>query len=333
MKPARIAVVGSGALGQFYGSQLCLAGHDVRFIARRDAVALSRYGLRVFQTPTADIASSLTQRELLIPPARFRVCASGEAAAEGGVDWCLLTLKTTDLGASAALCAPLVAAGAGVVVCCNGLGVEDSCSTWCPPERIWGMICSVGINRNADGTVHHKALGRVAVGHFGESAALREKLGQLCDSAGITRTTPPCLLEARWRKLAWNIPFNGLSVTGSEGGLGTAAILADPPLRTKAQALIRETIRIANADLEAHGRPERIDEELWTAEQFRLTAGMGSYQTSTLLDFLAGRRLETDALFVEPLRRARLLGVPAPELELLVNALHSLTGSGRLASA
>jgi 2-dehydropantoate 2-reductase len=322
MHSSRIAIVGSGALGQFYGAQFCLAGHSVRFVARRDSAVLRDRGLRITQTPTPDIASSLKRRNLILPPSAYRVCTSGFEASQGGIDWCLLALKTTGLSAARELCAPLVASGARVVVCCNGLGVEDACATWCPPAQIWGMICSVGINRDADGTVRHLALGRVAVGHYLEDSTRREELGRLCDSVGIARTAPSCLLEARWRKIAWNLPFNGLSVSsGGVSGLDTAAILADCGLRRRAEKLIRETIRIANADLAEHGRPERIDEDEWTAEQFRLTPPMGPYLTSTLLDWRAGRPLESDALFVEPLRRAHLLGVQAPELERLVTEI------------
>ncbi|MEK7413207.1 MAG: 2-dehydropantoate 2-reductase [Planctomycetota bacterium] len=318
---ARIAVVGAGAIGQFYAAQFILAGHDVRLVARRDLGLLRERGMHVFQEPTESIASSLTRRELRLRPTEFRTCADGQQANVGGVDWCLLAMKTTNLAAAPALCRPLIEAGAGLVVLMNGLGVEDLCAAWCPPERIWGMLCFICVNRDEDGTIRHLAHGQVGVGHFLDQVNAQERLGQLVDSAGISRITPPCLLEARWRKLAWNIPFNGLSVAGGGRGRTTKQILDNPDIRQRCEQIVRETIRIGNADLAQHGRTERIDEDEWTLEQIRRTDEMGDYQTSTLLDWRARLPLEIDAMFHEPLRRAHRLGVTVPALERMVAEL------------
>lgn len=317
---ARIAVVGAGAVGQFYAAQLILAGHDVRLVARRDLVALRRTGLRLLQEPTAHIASS-PQRDILIPPGRFRACADGPAAAEGGVDWCILAVKAPALDEAAGLCAPSLAGGARLAVMLNGLGVEERCAAWADPARIFGVLCFICVNRDPDGTIRHLAHGRVGVGHMGDDPVERSALAALWRSAGVSTLEPPCLLEARWRKLAWNIPFNGLSVAGGGAGRGTAGILADPALAARCERLMRETIMVGNADLAAHGRTERIDLDAWTSEQMLLTREMGDYLTSTLLDWRGGRPLETEFIFREPLRRARRLGCAAPELERLVAEL------------
>lgn len=318
---SRIVVVGAGAIGQFYAAQLILAGNDVRLVARRDREALRSRGLHLFQEPTPHVASTAARREVHIPAADFRVCADAAEAAAGGVDWCLLAVKAPAIDASAGLCAPALAAGASLGVMLNGLGVEDRCAAWAPPQRIFGVMCFICVNRDADGTVRHLAHGRVGVGHYRDDPAERSAMAGLWRSAGVMVIEPPCLLEARWRKLAWNIPFNGLSVAGGGQGLGTAGILADPALAARCQRLMRETIRAGNADLAAHGRAERIDEEAWTAEQMALTREMGDYLTSTLLDWRAGRPLESEFIFREPLRRARSLAVAVPELERLVGEL------------
>jgi 2-dehydropantoate 2-reductase len=194
-------------------------------------------------------------------------------------------------------------------------------AAWCPPERVHGVLCFICVNRDGDGTVRHIAHGRVGVGHLLDDAAARARLGALWEGAGVSAIQPPSLLEARWRKLAWNIPFNGLSVAGGLPGRGTTAILADPALRARCESLMRETIRAGNADLAARGQSSRIDEDAWTSEQFRLTGEMGDYLTSTLLDLRAGRTLETELIFRAPLARARALGVAVPELERLVASL------------
>lgn len=316
----RIVVIGAGAIGQFYGAQLILAGHDVRFVARRDLVALRQHGLRLHQEPTDHVAST-RQREVLLPPAAFRVTADPVEAAAGGVDWCLLATKASALPEAERLCGPAVRSGARLAALLNGLGVEDRLAAWCPPQLIHGVLCFICVNRDDDGTVRHLAHGRVGVGHLQDDARSRGDLAALWTSAGIAVLEPPCLLEARWRKLAWNIPFNGLSVDGGLPGRGTRPILDEPALRARCERLMRETIRAGNADLAAHGRSERIDEDAWTAEQFRLTGEMGDYLTSTLLDLRAGRPLETEFIFREPLARALALGVAVPEMERLVGGL------------
>lgn len=315
---SRIVVVGAGAIGQFYAAQLILAGHEVRLVARRDLAVLRERGLRLIQEATPHIASTASRREVVIPPGDFRVCEDGAQAAAGGVDWCLLAVKASAIDAAAALCAPALAGGASLGVMLNGLGVEDRCTAWADPRRIFGVLCFICVNRDDDGLVRHLAHGRVGVGHYQDDAGLRSGLAGLWRSAGVAVIEPPCLLEARWRKLAWNIPFNGLSVAGGGAGRGTAAILADSAQAARCERLMRETIRAGNADLAAHGRSERIDEDAWTAEQLSLTREMGDYLTSTVLDWRAGRQLESEFIFHEPLRRARALGVAVPELERLV---------------
>ncbi|MCX8039863.1 MAG: 2-dehydropantoate 2-reductase [Planctomycetota bacterium] len=320
----RIVVVGAGAVGQFYGAQLILAGHALRFVARRDLERLRTSGLRVVQSPTPQVASTLRAAELRIAPADFLATDDPAAAAAGGADWCLLATKAGALPEAERLCGPAMAAGARLATLINGLGVEEQLSRWCPPERLFGVLCFVCINRDDDGTVRHLAHGRVGVGHWRDEAAARRELAALWRSAGIEASEPSCLREARWRKLAWNVPFNGLSVAGGLPGRGTQAILADPALRARAERLMREVIRIGNADLAAHGHAARIDEEAWVAEQFRLTEEMGDYLTSTLLDLRAGRPLELETLFLEPWRRAQRLGCAATELACLITELPAL---------
>ncbi|HAT11520.1 MAG TPA: hypothetical protein DCS97_13210 [Planctomycetes bacterium] len=315
---SRVIIVGAGAIGQFYGAQLILAGHEVCFVARRDLTALRMRGLVLHQEPSTYVASTRLHRTLVLPPSAFRATADPAEAAAGGVDWCLLATKASALAEAQRLCAPAVAAGARMAALLNGLGVEDALAQWCPPQRVFGVLCFICVNRDADGTIRHIAHGQVGVGHLLDQPEESATLAALWRSAGIAVLEPPCLLEARWRKLAWNIPFNGLSVAGGLPGRGTRAILGDPALRSRSERLMRETIRIGNADLAAHGRAERIDEDAWTAEQFRLTTEMGDYLTSTLLDLRGGLPLETGPIFHEPLRRAKALGVAAPELARLV---------------
>lgn len=315
---ARIAVVGSGALGLFYGGLFALAGHDVRFLARRERERLARHGLVIETTATPEIAAARGGATVHLPPAAFRVCATAaECAVDGAPDWALVTLKTTALDAAPALLAPLLGPATRVVAMCNGLGVEERLAAAVPLDatRVFGAMAHVCISRLDDGRIRHLGFGKLLLGHLRDDAAEADALRSLVASAGIDAYATGCLRESRWRKLVWNLAFNGLAVAHDRA---TDAILAAPATRAEAVALMRETCAVANADLAAAGRPERIDTDAWVAENLARTEAMGAYLPSTLIDRRAGRALELDAMFAEPVRRAHTLRVPAPGLERIL---------------
>jgi 2-dehydropantoate 2-reductase len=137
---------------------------------------------------------------------------------------------------------------------------------------------------------------------------------------GIVSSVVGNLALERWRKLAWNIPFNGLSVT--TGGIDTATILANDHLRLTTLALMDEVIAAAN----------KCGIRLRTAaalEQMRRTETMGAYKPSSLIDFENGRPLEIEAIWGEPLRRATAAGARMPRLEELYSSLRALDGRSR----
>jgi 2-dehydropantoate 2-reductase len=116
----------------------------------------------------------------------------------------------------------------------------------------------------------------------------------------------------------WNIPYNGLSLVMGRDGSATDEIMVDPERRQLVEALMREVVAAANADLAAAGKSARIDAEEWVREMMARTLEMGPYVTSTLLDYRAGSPLEVDAIFAEPVRRASAAGVAVPRLEMLL---------------
>ncbi|MDP6632968.1 MAG: ketopantoate reductase C-terminal domain-containing protein [Dehalococcoidales bacterium] len=129
-------------------------------------------------------------------------------------------------------------------------------------------------------------------------------------------------MRARWEKLCWNIPFNGLAI--GAGAITTDRILADPGLRETARRLMEEVIAVGNADLASGSEPARIDGDAVISRMFELTATMGAYKPSTMTDFVEGKPMEIEAIFGEPLKRAQLLGVNTPQLVLLTSQLRTL---------
>lgn len=298
---ATIAVIGAGAVGSYYGALLARTGHDVRFLFRRDLDTVRRDGLRIY-SPNGDFhLDSVT------------ACASPEDI--GPVEWVICSLKATALESARKLIAPCVGPSTRVVALMNGYDVENRFAEWFGAERIFGGMAFVCINRGEPGVVHHLDYGRVSIGHLGDDPRQLGELHALMTSGGIDVVSAPNLLYARWEKLCWNIPFNGLSVAGS--GLGTATILADPMLRATAARAMREVVAVGNADLAAHSSAARLDADEIVERLFTLTGTMGEYRTSMVIDYLSSREMEVEAILGEPFRRAAALCVPVPTIDAL----------------
>jgi 2-dehydropantoate 2-reductase len=119
------------------------------------------------------------------------------------------------------------------------------------------------------------------------------------------------LLTARWKKLVWNIPFNGLSVVLNAT---TTEMMADPDARALAEALMREVV----ADAAACGR--QIGKE-FVQKMLAYTAKMIPYRTSMKIDYDERRPMEVEAIYGNPLRAAKRAGADSPRLEALYRQL------------
>ena len=305
---SRIAVIGAGAVGCYYGARLAEAGHEVHFLMRRDYAAVAARGLRI-----ESVHGDLTLDHPLIARRSEDI---------GPVDWVLCALKATVIEETRDLVAPCIGPDTRILVVMNGLGLEDRFAEWFGAHRIFGGLAFTCINRGEPGVVHHIDYGPVTIGHAEDDAEERSLAVALWFGARVTILEAPCLLAARWAKLAWNVPFNGLAVTG--GGITTDRILAQPGLREAAETVMREVVAAGNADLAAHQLDARLDADGIVADLMQRTEVMAAYRPSTMIDFVEGLPMEVDAMFGEPLRRARALGVATPHLALIEAQMRSL---------
>ncbi len=296
-----IAVIGAGAVGGYYGALLARAGHDVRFLMRGDLTAVREYGL--------DVRS--IRGDFRLP----NVAAFATAEEIGPVDWVVCSLKATAIEQARELVTPCIGPNTRILALMNGLGIEERFASWFGPARVFGGMAFVCIYRGAPGVVHHLEYGRVSIGHFEDEPAELATLQDLLESGAIEVSAAPSLRCARWEKLCWNIPFNGLSVAG--GGIGTQTIVRDERMRATAERAMREVIAIGNADLAAANETVRLEPRTVVDWMFAQTDTMGDYRTSMVVDFVLGREMESEAILGEPVRRAALLGVPAPTVETL----------------
>jgi 2-dehydropantoate 2-reductase len=302
MGMSRIAVVGSGAIGCYYGAKLACAGSDVHFLVRGDLSGVRESGLSIrskdgnLHAPGLNLYSSTTEI--------------------GPCDLVLVAVKATSNPDLFELIPPLLHDTTMLLTLQNGLGNEEFLAGYFGAERILGGLCFVCLDRVSRGVIEEFGHGHLTIGEFrgGPQRRTHELASEFTRSGVVCRVLENLPLE-RWRKLVWNIPFNGLTITA--GGIDTAAILADEGLRGLTRALMDEVIGAANAC----GYPLPAAAAL---EQIRRTELMGNYKPSTLIDFEMRRPLEIEPIWGEPLRRARAAGALVPRWEELYASLREI---------
>jgi 2-dehydropantoate 2-reductase len=298
----RLAVVGSGAIGLYYGGKLAAAGNDVRFLVRGDPSEFQRSGIQLM---AAD-------EDLRIP----KIDCYASTRDIGPCDLVLVALKTTSNEALADLLPPLIHKETVLLTLQNGLGNEELLAKHVGADRVLGGLCFICLTRRSRTTVYRADAGHLSIGGFAQPArAPTKKFADLFKSAAIACRMVDNLLLERWRKLIWNIPFNSLSVLG--GGIDTSMILGDPELHRATLSIMQEVIDIAAGCGYSLGKDA-------AAEQIGRTETMGAYKPSTLLDFEARRPLEIEPIWGEPLRRALAVSVSAPRLQTLYALLRAI---------
>lgn len=303
----RIGIIGTGAIGGFYGLMLARAGFDVHFLLRSEYAVVSEQGLRV---------NSGVHGALHLHP----VQAYAQAADMPPCDWLLVGTKSTGNVELAPTLAQVAAPDAKVVLLQNGLDVEDSLREHLPASlHLLGGLCYIGVHRSGPGVVEHQALGRVNLGYHSGSAAndenrqkeIVEAGAALFHKAGIESQAMANVHQARWHKLVWNVPFNGLSVLLKAG---TTNLMADASSRELIQALMAEVIQGAHAC--GHEIPASYAEQM-----FAMTETMDDYLPSMYHDYMHKRPLELAAIYARPLSAAKAAGCELPRMQALHQAL------------
>lgn len=308
MQRLRIGIIGTGAIGGFYGLMLAKAGHDVHFLLRSEYQAVVANGLRL---------NSAVHGQLHLQP----VQAWGDPAEMPPCDWLLVGAKTTSNAQLAPVITRLSRPGARVVLLQNGLAVEEQLRPLLPDNlHLLGGLCFICTHRAAPGVIEHQALGAVNLAYHsgparvGESLAIVEEGAELFRSAGLESVAMADLQQARWQKLVWNVPYNGLSVLL---GAGTTRLMANADSRALILELMREVMQGAAAcgQLLPEGYPEKL---LATTER------MPDYLPSMYHDFQHKRPLELQAIYAAPLVAAAAAGCELPKMRMLHQALRFL---------
>ncbi len=305
----RYCVLGAGALGGLYGGMLARAGREVHFLLHSDFEHAKIHGWRI-DSVRGDFHLSADQLLLHQDAASLPPC-----------DVTILGLKTTRNHLLAKLLPPPTAGG-GVVLCLqNGLHSEADSVAVVGPDRVLGGCCFLCCNKIGPGHIRHIDYGRIVMGEFTTAsqppAGVTDRVAMIADdlrTAGIDANATGDLWMARWRKLMWNIPFNGLSVALN----ASTRELIDTPATEALSAAIMQEVYDAAA---ACGR--RLPDDAIEATLDH-TRQMVPYDSSMRLDFLAARPMELKAIFAEPIAAAHAAGAMMPRVEMLYHQLQFL---------
>jgi 2-dehydropantoate 2-reductase len=321
----KIAIVGCGALGSYYGAKLCRDAQETHFLLRSDYEVVRRHGVTI-RSAEGDFNA---RPKCAQSPGQIGVC-----------DLVIIGLKTTANDQFASLLTPLVGPQTAILTLQNGLGSEAQLAALFGAEKILGGLCFVCLNRLEPGVIHHLAQGKIVMGEYQRWPEPRtHDIATIIRHAGVPCAVTDKLEQAHWEKLVWNIPFNGLGVASAAGyeacltgvvppagpverGLSTDLLLAEPRWEQLVRELMLEVIAAANA------LGFKVAESL-AEKQISLTRRMGAYKASTIIDYERRQPLELESVFLEPLRQAQQAGVKVPRLTALCRVLEVLDPAGK----
>lgn len=297
------AILGTGALGGFYGARLQQAGLDVHFLLHRDYQHVSKYGL-IVDSPDGDFT---------LP----HINAYSSVGDMPRCDVVAVTLKTTQNSLLRQMLPRLVKDDGVVLVLQNGLGIEEEVAQIVGSDRVMGGLCFICNNKVGPGHIRHLDYGVITLAEYVPNympCGITERMRQVqsdFERAGILIQLAEDLLLARWQKLVCNIPFNGLSVILNAT---TNELMADIHARVLIEQIMQEVLAAAAA----HGRAIADD---YIQKRLNYIAKMGSYLTSMKIDFDKRRPMEVEAICGNPLRAAQQAGVHTPQLGMLYRQL------------
>ncbi|MGH3389463.1 MAG: ketopantoate reductase family protein [Actinomadura sp.] len=288
----RIAVMGTGGVGGYFGARLAQAGNDVAFVARgRHLEALRAHGLRV-QSPLGDIY--LPEVEVTDDPAGL-----GEA------DLVLFGVKLWDTQAAAELVKPMLGERTGVVSFQNGVVKDDILRQALGAEHVIGGVCYAAVTIAEPGLIRHSgALQKLVFGEYDGTTSPRvQAFRDACVESGVDVEISDRIEQTIWEKFVFLV---GLSGTTSVARSTIGPIRDHPRSRAFLRDVMDEVVQVGRAQ----GVPLPAD---YADERLAFTDQVPTDMTSSMHhDLERGNRLEVAWLSGDVVERGAALGVATP---------------------
>lgn len=298
----KYAIIGTGAIGGYYGGKLANAGFDVHFLLHSDYDYVRQHGIQVnscngdFHLDAPTIYNNVKE----MPK----------------VDVVIVALKSTNNHLLRQLLAPLLNPDTLVLMIQNGIGIEPDVEKLFPDAWLAAGLAFICSNKTKPGIVDHLFYGNINIGNYSAPKPVIDTLIADFDKAGV-KAFDVDYLEARWKKAVWNMPFNGMSVVLNAQ---TDQLLADASTRTLIKAQMMEVVMAANAL-----GVENID-EAFADKMIANTDAMVPYSPSMKLDHDYHRPMEVYYLYTRPIQEAASAGVDMPLLKDLEQKLLKIIG-------
>ncbi|MEG4091096.1 putative 2-dehydropantoate 2-reductase [Microcoleus sp. Pol12B4] len=303
MSNRNYAIVGTGALGGFYGARLQQAGLEVNFLLRSDYDQVKKHGL-IVDSPEGDFT---------LPHVR----AYHDAHKMPQCDVVIVALKTTQNHLLPKILPPLLKDNGAVLVLQNGLNAEPEVAKIVGADRVLGGLCFLCSYKVGPGHICHLDYGTITLGEYAQdykAIGITDRLHKI--AADFKRAHIPIkmsedLLLSRWKKLVWNIPYNGLSVVLDAR---TDELMANPDTLILVKEMMGEVVAGAKSC-------DRIIPDDFIPQMLEYTQKMKPYRTSMKIDYDESRPLEVEAIFGNPIRVAQQAGIKLPQIEVLYRML------------
>ena len=294
----KYGVIGTGALGGYYGGQLAKSGKDVHFLFNSDFQHVVRNGLRV-DSIKGDFHLN-------------NINAYNSADNMPACDVVLVCLKTTNNNLLKELLPPVLHEKSVVILIQNGLGNEEDLEQQIPDIEIAGSLAFICSAKVGPGHISHTDLGRLVIAPYNTKQT--ELLGKV--GSDFQESEVPCQLTddlklARWQKLVWNIAYNGLAVVLNTL---TDKIMKNASTRQLAFDLMLEVVKGANQC------SVPLKEE-FAHKMMEVTDGMDPYAPSMKLDFDYKRPMEIEYIYTNPVQTAAKAGYEMKKTSMIEQQL------------
>jgi len=301
MEFMKYGIIGTGAIGGFYGAKLARSGQDVHFLLHSDYDEVCQHGLQI---DSCDGSFHLDHVNAYWQTSDMPVC-----------DVVLVSLKTVNNHLLSTLLPPLLGPDTLVVMIQNGIGVEPDVQQMFPDVQFVAGVAFICSSKTGPGRVSHQCNGSINLASY--SCRDEKRMQQLVADFQAAGINTHCVeyYEARWKKSVWNMPFNGMTVVLNTS---TDLLLKNPSTRSLIRDLMMEVIGAAQ-HLGVHNIDASFAEKMLVS-----TDAMVPYSPSMKLDYDHHRPMEIDYLYTRPIAEARKAGYPMPKLEMLETELRFL---------
>lgn len=284
----RYGVIGTGAIGGYYGAKLAQGGQDVHFLFHSDYDYVREHGLRV---NSGDGGFHLDHVNAYQDVRQMPKC-----------DVVIVALKTVHELMLRDMLPPLLTDDTVVLLIQNGMGMEQDVEQMVPGVKLAAGLAFICCSKTHPGVIDHLDLSGLNVGNYNAPQETIDRMIAEMVSADIDARNVD-YLEARWRKLLWNMPFNGLSVALHTD---TDALVRNAATRRLLRAMTQEVIEAAHA-VGVEGLTDRDADAM-----IEMTTKMRPYKPSMRLDWDYHRPMEVYYLYTRPIEEARRAGLDMP---------------------